>query len=273
MLKDAVVATRTPRRAAAIASSSSGRHAHAALRPPLAESDLQRALDRNEIAVAFQPIVRLEDRTIAGFETLLRWDHPRFGRLSPVDFMPMAEETGLIVDLTLFALERTARELAAWQRALDVEPPIFASVDVSSRRLLRHDLLHDVKGVITRSGVLPGTLKLEISERLIMENPEYSVQILSASGAGRGPVPRRIRRRLHLVRLSAALPVRHGEDRPQLRAARTRARVRRSCARSSCSRATWGWTWWPKARRPRATRSSSSRSAANSRRATRSAIR
>ena len=142
------------------------------------QADLQRALDRNEIALAFQPIVRLEDRTIAGFETLLRWDHPRFGRLSPVDFMPVAEESGLIVDLTLFALERTARELAAWQRALDVSPPIFASIDVSSRRLLRHDLLHDVKGVITRSGVLAGTLKLEISERLIMENPEYSVQIL-----------------------------------------------------------------------------------------------
>lgn len=143
------------------------------------QADLQRALDRGEIAVAFQPIVRLEDRTIAGFETMLRWDHPRFGRLSPGDFLPIAEETGLIVELTIFALERTARELAAWQRALDVVPPIFASVDVSSRRLLRHDLLHDVKGVITRSGVLPGTLKLEIGERLLMENPEYSVQMLA----------------------------------------------------------------------------------------------
>ncbi len=142
------------------------------------QADLQRALDRGEINVVFQPIVRLEDRTIAGFETMLRWDHPRFGRLSPVDFLPIAEESGQIIELTLFALERTARELAAWQRALDVVPPIFASVDVSSRQLLRHDLLHDVKGVITRSGVLAGTLKLEIGERLLMENPEYSVQIL-----------------------------------------------------------------------------------------------
>lgn len=143
------------------------------------QADLQRALDRNEIGVAFQPIVRLEDRTIAGFETLLRWEHPRFGRLSAVDFLAVAEESGLIIELTIFALERTARELAAWQRALDVSPPIFASLDVSSPRLLRHDLLHDVKGVITRSGVLPGTLRLEFSERLIMENPEYSVQILA----------------------------------------------------------------------------------------------
>jgi diguanylate cyclase (GGDEF)-like protein/PAS domain S-box-containing protein len=142
------------------------------------QADLRRALDREEISLLFQPIVRLEDRTIAGFEALLRWDHPRFGRLSPSDFVPIAEETDLVMDLTLFALERTARELAAWQRALDVHPPIFASVDVASRRLLRHDLLHDVKGVITRSGVLRGTLRIEIGERLIMENPEYSVQIL-----------------------------------------------------------------------------------------------
>ncbi len=142
------------------------------------EADLRRALDANEIKLVFQPIVRLEDRTIAGFEGLLRWDHPRFGRLSPSDFVPIAEETGLIVDLSLFALERTARELAAWQRALDVTPPIFASVNVSSRQVLRHDLLHDVKGVLTRSGVLRGTLKLELAESLVMENPEYSAQIL-----------------------------------------------------------------------------------------------
>ena len=142
------------------------------------QADLQRAMDRGEISLTFRPVVRLEDRTIAGFEAMMRWDHPRFGRLTPADFVPIAEDSGLIVDLTLFALERTARELAAWQGSLDVHPPIFASVDLTSRRLLRHDLLHEVKGVITRSGVLPGTLLLEISERLIMENPEYCVQIL-----------------------------------------------------------------------------------------------
>lgn len=142
------------------------------------EADLRRAIDRHEIKVAFRPVVRLEDRTIAGFEALLRWDHPRFGRLSPSDFIPIAEETGLILDLTLFALERTARELAAWQRAIDVSPPIFASVNLSSRQLLRHELLHDVKGVITRSGVSRGSLKLEMTEALVMENPEYSAQIL-----------------------------------------------------------------------------------------------
>jgi diguanylate cyclase (GGDEF)-like protein/PAS domain S-box-containing protein len=142
------------------------------------ESELRRALERGEMKVVFQPVVRLEDRTIAGFESVLRWDHPRLGRLGPQTFIPIAEETGLIVQLGIFALERTARELAAWQRALDVEPPIFASVNVSSRQLLRHDLLHDVKTVLARTGVLPGSLKLELAEGLVMENPEYAAQML-----------------------------------------------------------------------------------------------
>jgi len=142
------------------------------------EADLRRALDRGEMKVLFQPIVRLEDRTIAGFEALLRWDHPRLGRLNPSDFIPIAEETGVIVDLGVFALERSARELSAWQNALDVTPPIFCSVNISSSQLLRHDLLHDVKGVLTRSAILPGTLKLEIAEGIVMENPEYAAQML-----------------------------------------------------------------------------------------------
>jgi len=143
------------------------------------ESDLRRALERGEIRVLFQPIVRLEDRTIAGFETLLRWDHPRMGRLAPAAFMPAAEEAGLVAALSGYALERTAQELAVWQAALDVEPPIFATLNVSSRQVLRHDLLQDVKAALARSGVLPGSLKLELTEGLVMENPEYAAQMLT----------------------------------------------------------------------------------------------
>ncbi|RVU16128.1 EAL domain-containing protein [Methylobacterium oryzihabitans] len=143
------------------------------------EGDLRRAIERNEIKVLFLPIVRLEDRTVAGFETLLRWDHPKHGRVPAQTFLPIAEETGLVVDLGIFALERTAAELAAWQAALVVEPPIFATVNISSRQLLRHDLLHDVKTVLARTGVAPGSLKLELTESLVMENPEYAAQMLA----------------------------------------------------------------------------------------------
>jgi diguanylate cyclase (GGDEF)-like protein/PAS domain S-box-containing protein len=142
------------------------------------ESDLRRALERNEMKVYYQPIVRLEDRTIAGFEALLRWDHPKLGRISPKEFIGIAEETGLIVDLGVFVLEKTARELGVWQQALDVQPPIFASVNVSSRQVLRHDLLHDLKAVLSRAPVRRGTLKLELTESLVMENPEYAAQML-----------------------------------------------------------------------------------------------
>ncbi|MHB2166982.1 putative bifunctional diguanylate cyclase/phosphodiesterase [Alsobacter sp. R-9] len=143
------------------------------------EMDLRRALERNEIKVLFQPIVRLEDRTVAGFEALIRWDHPKHGRLAPSEFIPIAEESGLIVDLGIFTLEKASAELAAWQRALEVDPPIFVSVNVSSRQLLRHDLLQDVKLAMNRWAIQRGTLKLEITEGLVMENPEYAAQILA----------------------------------------------------------------------------------------------
>src|SRR5271170_2898810 len=108
------------------------------------ESDLRRALERDEIIILYQPIVRLEDRAIAGFEALARWNHPKLGRVSPVEFITIAEETGLIVELGLFVLDRTARQLSTWQRTLRQREPLFASVNVSSRQLLRHDLIQDL---------------------------------------------------------------------------------------------------------------------------------
>ena len=141
-------------------------------------TELRRALERNEIRVLFQPIVRLDDRTIAGFEALVRLDHPRLGRLLPGDFISIAEETGLIHDLGMFVMERTARELSLWQQTLVVDPPIFASVNISSRQLLRHDLLQDVRSVLMQHPVSRGSLKLELTESLIMENPEYATQMM-----------------------------------------------------------------------------------------------
>lgn len=140
--------------------------------------DLRKAIERRELEVQFQPIVRLEDRSIAGFEALVRWNHPRLGRLPPAEFISIAEETGTIIDLGLFVLETTARELLLWQQNLVVDPPIFASVNVSSRQLIRNDLLQDVKNVLIRYPVQPGSLKLEITETLVMENPEYAAQML-----------------------------------------------------------------------------------------------
>jgi diguanylate cyclase (GGDEF)-like protein/PAS domain S-box-containing protein len=142
------------------------------------ESDLRRALERDEIAILYQPIVRLEDRAIAGFEALARWNHPRLGRLSPSEFINIAEETGLIVELGLFVLDRTARQLSTWQITIRHREPLFASVNVSSRQLLRHDLIQDLRTVLARAPLTRGSLKLELTESVVMENPEHAAQML-----------------------------------------------------------------------------------------------
>jgi diguanylate cyclase (GGDEF)-like protein/PAS domain S-box-containing protein len=142
------------------------------------ESELRQAIERDEITMVYQPIVRLEDRSVAGFEAMPRWDHPKMSRCSPSEFIAAAEEVGLVVDLGMFMLERTARQLSAWQRNSRQRDPVFASVNVSSRQLLRQDLIHDLRTVISRAGLARGTLKLELTESLIMENPEHAAQML-----------------------------------------------------------------------------------------------
>ncbi len=142
------------------------------------ESNLRRALERDEITILYQPIVRLEDRAVAGFEALARWNHPKLGRLSPAEFITIAEETGLIIELGLSVLERAARQLSSWQRTLRHRESLFCSVNVSSRQLLRHDLIADLRTVMARLPLTRGTLKLELTESVVMENPEHAAQML-----------------------------------------------------------------------------------------------
>lgn len=144
----------------------------------LVEGELNRALERQEMRVHYQPIVRLEDRTIAGFEALLRWDHPRYGRRPTAEFIAIAEENGLIVELGLFALETAARQLVTWQNSAPMDPPLFLSVNVSSRQFLRQDLVQDVRNVLTRFALPRGSLKIELTESMVMENPEHAAQML-----------------------------------------------------------------------------------------------
>ncbi|MFH1793250.1 MAG: EAL domain-containing protein [Pseudomonadota bacterium] len=142
------------------------------------ESDLRRAVERNEFRLAYQPIVRLEDRTVAGFEALLRWEHPRRGVIPPSEFIPIAESCGLIVQLGLFAMQQAADDLAGWQK-FSGENPISVSVNLSSRQLLRRDLVSDVRSVLARSSLKPRCLRLELTESLVMDNPEQSAHVLT----------------------------------------------------------------------------------------------
>jgi diguanylate cyclase (GGDEF)-like protein/PAS domain S-box-containing protein len=142
------------------------------------ESDLHRAIERQELSLVYQPIVRLEDRSVAGFEALLRWDHPRRGPVPPTDFIPIAENSGLIVQLGLFSMQRAAEDLVTWQAQVG-DVPLSVSVNLSSRQLLRRDLVSDVRSVLARAGLKPRCFRLELTESLVMDNPEQSAHVLA----------------------------------------------------------------------------------------------
>ncbi len=146
----------------------------------LLESDLRKALERQQIAVVYQPITRLASNQLAGFEALMRWDHPTRGRLGAEDFIPLAEESGLIVELGSYVLGQALEEARSWHRALPRDrDPLFVSVNVSSRQLFRQDMVQEIRLMLAREAVPKGTLKLEITESLVMENPERAVEILT----------------------------------------------------------------------------------------------
>ena len=141
------------------------------------ESDLRRAVERGELRLVYQPIVRLEDRSVAGFEALLRWEHPRRGQIPPADFIPIAESCDLIVQLGLFAMQQAADDLVGWQKHVG-DIPLSVSVNLSSRELIRRDLVNDVRSVIARANLKPRCFRLELTESLVMDNPEQSTHIL-----------------------------------------------------------------------------------------------
>ena len=150
------------------------------------EADLRRALEKGEIAVFYQPIMRLKDGVVAGFEALLRWQHPERGMIAPADFIAHSEETGLIVALGRFALEQAASDLAHWQRYFPVTPPLFVSVNLS-RRQLRDKGFEELFGqVLKDSQIAPGSLTLEITESAVGSDAELSGMLtrLRAAGAG-----------------------------------------------------------------------------------------
>ncbi len=152
------------------------------------EDELRAAIERKQLKLVFQPIFYLPTETLAGFEAQLNWEHPRLGLLNPTHFVPVAEESDLILKLGSYVLGRAAREAQRWQRELPrPDQPLFVSVNVSSRQLFRPELINEVRHILGRAVVPKGSLRLEITESLAMENPEKAAAVLeqlAAAGAG-----------------------------------------------------------------------------------------
>ncbi|QTA89434.1 GGDEF and EAL domains-containing protein [Desulfonema magnum] len=143
------------------------------------ETDLRKAVTRQEFVIHYQPIVDLATNKIAGLEALVRWQHPRKGLIPPMDFLPLAEETGLIVPIGLWVLQKACHQLAEYMNALPPNMPFILGVNISVKQLTQEDLCDNIQHIIEESGLDPKRLKLEITESIMMDNAEAVLPIFN----------------------------------------------------------------------------------------------
>jgi EAL domain-containing protein (putative c-di-GMP-specific phosphodiesterase class I) len=132
------------------------------------EADLRQALQRSEFHVVYQPIVSLADGRVVEVEALARWKHPIRGQISPAQFIPIAEETGLIEPLGMWVLEEACRQAMRWQTAMRSAQTLVMSVNVSGRQFQTPGLVDQIKRVLDETGLAPNLLKLEVTESVLM---------------------------------------------------------------------------------------------------------
>ena len=140
------------------------------------ESSLRRAVERNEFQLHYQPKLDLRTGAIAGVEALVRWQHPDWGMVSPAQFIPLAEETGLIVQIGEWVLRAACEQNKRWRD--QGIPPLRVAVNLSARQFAQKTLLSDIAKTIAQSGLTPDCIELEITESLVMTNPEHATETL-----------------------------------------------------------------------------------------------
>lgn len=143
------------------------------------ENDLRRAIDREEFVIYYQPIINLTDKKIIEFEALLRWSHPDRGLVPPNEFIPVAEETGLIVPIGEWVLREACRQVCEWQKTFPLFANLGISVNLSIKQLMNPKLTDQVKDILNETNLDPRRLKLEVTETMVMENAELALNILS----------------------------------------------------------------------------------------------
>ncbi len=143
------------------------------------ENDLRRAIERQEFEVYYQPIIRLETNEISGFEALIRWNHPERGFVSPTEFIPLAEETGLIMEIGQWVLREACGQMQRWQWLAPTARPLTMAVNLSGKQFKQPDIIEQIKKTLRETNCDPRSLKLEITESAVMENAEAATQMLT----------------------------------------------------------------------------------------------
>ena len=143
------------------------------------EMDFRHALERKEFVMYYQPIVSLESRKIIGFEALVRWNHPHRGLLLPMEFIPLAEETGLIIPLSLWIIRESCNQMRIWQQQFPSDLPLAISVNISPKHLANANFITHITDILDETKLDPEQLALEITESTMLENTDYMVSLFS----------------------------------------------------------------------------------------------
>ena len=144
------------------------------------EMSLKQAIESGELYLEYQPMVLVRTQEIIGVESLVRWQHPDQGSLSPGHFIDIAERTGLIMPLGWWVLEESCRQLKTWQETIPKAENLFVSVNVSSQQFAQPDVLDRIKSILQRTGLAPECLKIEMTESVLINNSESIIEILAA---------------------------------------------------------------------------------------------
>lgn len=150
------------------------------LEGPDLEADLRRAVERDQLVLHYQPEVDVASGRIVGMEALVRWEHPRYGLIPPDRFIPLAEETGLIIPIGLWVLRRACRQLAEWQAMRPADAPLVMGVNLSLRQFQQPDLVEQVADAIREFGISAQHLRLELTESIAMHDVESALSTLAA---------------------------------------------------------------------------------------------
>ena len=156
------------------------KEANAARRRFSIETELRRALDKGELSLFYQPLVDLKSGEVSGFEALARWTHADRGEISPVEFIPVAEESGLILTLGRWALDKAVHTLAKWDQEAGEQLPFYVGVNLSAIQVARDDISEMVAGALRSSGLNGNRLTLELTESAIVQDPARAIRVFEA---------------------------------------------------------------------------------------------